>query len=257
MQFNRGVMHIYYEVTGWRSLASYTVLGNRLYLFNDPICKDATGEYLWELVDGNLSLEVVNDPCSFQLRGKNLSGIPWDSCQTPPNREGWQAPRGCTDPVLENVIQPILPESWQVTVQEGDARKSSESPDVIINASGVDFSPSDGMRLSFSEDSIFYGLNRVLWTENDWLEITTDMSYSTMGVQFMGDYVIGWARVLFDGEEVWRGDTSKIWSAFGRFGGYIEISGFEPGQHTLRVERLDVDSRPVVIAFLGFRSSSK
>jgi hypothetical protein len=252
MRLDRGVMHIYYEVTGWRNLASYTVSGDRLYLFNDPICKEEIGEYAWKLVAGNLSLEVVDDPCSFQLRGQNLSGLGWKGCQPPPSGEAWEEPRGCKNPEVEMVTTSTLPGSLQVVAHEGDARKADKLLDVLVNASGVEDSSLEDIRLSFSEDSILYGHNRVLWAENDWLEISTEGPYSSMGVQFLGDHVIGWARVFFDGEEVWRGDTSTIWSEFGRFGGYIEISGFEPGEHVLRVERLGVDSRPVVVAFLGF-----
>ncbi len=60
----------------------------------------------------------------------------------------------------------------------------------------------------------------------------------------MGEPQIGWARVLFDGVEVWRGNTSAIWSKPGRHGGYIEISGLSPGMHTMRAESLGFDYRP-------------
>lgn len=252
LQFDRGVMRIYYEVTGWNSLVSYTVSGNRLYLFNDPYCKESTGEYKWQLVDGNLILDVVGDPCSFQLRGQNLSGQLWEGCQVEPDDETWQEPRGCKDPVVAGMEVSELTGPLRVIVHEGDARQISDLLDIIVNASGEGLLLAEGVNLSFSKKSIFYGNNRVLWMESDWVEVSTDQPFSSMGVQFLGDYVIGWARVTFDGEEVWRGDTSRIWSAFGRFGGYIEISGYESGEHTLRVERLEVDSRPVLVAFFGF-----
>jgi hypothetical protein len=73
-----------------------------------------------------------------------------------------------------------------------------------------------------------------------------------MGVQIYGDHTIGWARVLLDGEEVWRGDTAAIWSHLGRHGGYIEISGYDPGRHTIRVESMGFDYHPVTVAFFGF-----
>jgi formylglycine-generating enzyme required for sulfatase activity len=73
-----------------------------------------------------------------------------------------------------------------------------------------------------------------------------------MGVQFLGDPQTGWARVLFDGVEVWRGNTTAIWSTHGRHGGYIEISGFGPGPHTLRAESLGFDYHPVPVASFGF-----
>ena len=64
--------------------------------------------------------------------------------------------------------------------------------------------------------------------------------------------LFGWARVLFDGQEVWRGDTSEIWAYQGRNGGYIEVSDFEPGLHTLRAESMGFDYHPVTVAFFGF-----
>jgi len=37
-------MRILYDVTGWRSVASYTIVEQRLYLFNDPFCPQNIGE---------------------------------------------------------------------------------------------------------------------------------------------------------------------------------------------------------------------
>ena len=251
VQFDRGIMRIYYEVTGWHSLASYTVSEDRLYLFNDPYCKEVSGEYKWKLTDGNLTLEVVDDPCSFQLRGKNLSAQSWEVCPAN-NSTTSEEPRGCTDPEIEPITSPTLAEGVNVTVHEADVRLTPPSPEVFVNASGTDRPAPEDIQLSYSDDSILYGTNRVLWTDEDWAEVVSEMPFSSIGVQFRGDYVIGWARVLFDGNEVWRGDTSKIWSKEKIHGGYVEVSGFEPGEHTLRVERLSVDSRPVIVAFFGF-----
>jgi hypothetical protein len=249
LQFDRGVMRIYYEVTGWNSLASYTVSGDRLYLFNDPYCRNETGVYRWELEDGNLRLETIQDSCSFQLRERNLSNQAWETCDPP---EGGQKPRGCEDPSAESLAVSTPNRGFTVTVHQGDVRLFSKAPDVYVNASGADRSLPNGIQITFSDESILYGNNRVLWTDDDWIEIKTDTSYSSIGVQFRGDYVIGWARLLFDGQEVWRGDTSRIWSDLKIHGGYIEVSDFDEGEHILRVERLEVDSRPVVVAFFGF-----
>jgi len=251
LQFDKGVMRIYYEVTGWHSLASYTVSGDRLYLFNDPYCKEASGEYKWKLSGGDLTLEAIDDPCSFQLRAENLGNQAWAACQGNGAADAEQ-PRGCTDPIVGSMTVPALSSGLNVTVHQADVRLTEPSPDVYVNASGTDQSMPDGVRISSSAESMLYGTNRVLWTDDDWAEVTTNASFQSMGVQFRGDYVIGWARILFDGEEVWRGDTSKIWSETKIHGGYIEVSGFGPGEHTLRVERLTIDSRPVVVAFFGF-----
>jgi len=249
LQFDGGVMRIYYEVTGWSSLASYTVSGDRLFIFNDPYCKDMTGEYQWEMENGNLALEALQDSCSFQLRARNLSRQPWETCET---TDASQKPRGCEDPVVGDlaVLTPI--QGIDVTVHQGDVRLFSGKPDVFVHASGTDDSIPENIIITFSETSILYGNNRVLWTEDDWMEVKTDFPFTSVGVQFRGDYVIGWARVLFDGEEIWQGDTSRIWADLKIHGGYVEVLGFEPGKHILRVERLSVDSRPVVVAFFGF-----
>lgn len=248
LQFDRGVMRIYYEVTGWNDLASYTVLGDRLYLFNDPYCSDVTGEYKWTLEGGNLMLETVQDSCAFQLRERNLSAQAWETCAAGADGE---KPRGCEDPSTDASFVAASRPDLTVTVHEGDVRKFSVKPEVFVHASGGG-AAMEGISLSYSEESLLYGVGRVLWNDDDWVEVSTQGSYSAMGVQFRGDYMIGWARVLFDGEEIWRGDTSRIWTYLRDHGGYIEVSGFEPGEHVLRVERLEVDSRPVVVSFFGF-----
>jgi hypothetical protein len=247
LQFDRGVMRIYYEVTGWSSLASYTVSGDRLYLFNDPYCRDETGEYRWNLEDGNLILEPVQDSCSFQLRSGNLGKQSWEMC----DQASGKVPRGCQDPIIgaDSVSTPH--EEITVTVHQGDVRLFAGQPDIYVNASGADRFLPDGVHISFSDESILYGNNRVLWIDKDWIELVIDGPFESVGVQFRGDHVIGWARVLFDGEEIWQGDTSRIWSDLKIHGGYIEISDFEPGEHIIRVERPTVDSRPVVVAFFG------
>jgi hypothetical protein len=98
-QLDKGIFRIYYTVNGWRSLGSYTVSENVLYLFNDPYCNWETGSYSWVLEEGVLTLTEIDDPCSQGLRAENLTDQPWLSCQ-PPNVEAmitdhWQKPEGC------------------------------------------------------------------------------------------------------------------------------------------------------------------
>ncbi|MEK6575763.1 MAG: hypothetical protein AABZ58_15755, partial [Chloroflexota bacterium] len=59
LQFDKGVMRIYYEVTGWISMASFTVSGDRLHIFTRPYCPEDAGEYTWKLEDGQLTLETI------------------------------------------------------------------------------------------------------------------------------------------------------------------------------------------------------
>jgi hypothetical protein len=96
---DKGIFRIYYAMNGWRSLGSYTVIDDHIYLFNDPYCNWETGVYKWKLEDGVLTFTEVNDPCSQGLRAANLIDQPWLSCR-PPNVEAmitdhWQKPEGC------------------------------------------------------------------------------------------------------------------------------------------------------------------
>lgn len=102
LQLDHGVFRIYYAGTGWRSLGSYTLDGDRIHLFNDPNCTDAVGTYTWKLEGGALVLGAVEDSCGQGLRSANLQDRPWLSCQ-PPNREAavtdhWHKPEGCDPP---------------------------------------------------------------------------------------------------------------------------------------------------------------
>jgi len=266
LQFTKGVMRIYYDVTGWRSIASYTVSDDHLFIFNDPNCPEEVGEYTWSMEDKwglenrSLVLNVVKDSCSIELRGQNLSAQSWESCQ-PPNfmtgaSDHWHKTPGC-ETVLTQPTPPVAPSlDATVTVYPGYARKFAIQPDVFVDANKDEKPPPEGFLLSQSDDSISYGLNRVLWGEGSSVEISTEFPFSAMGVQIYGDYTIGWARVLFDGKEIWRGDTSKIWAYQGRNGGYIEVSDFEPGRHTLRIESMGFDYHPVTVAFFGFSLDS-
>ena len=262
LQFNQGVMRIYYNVTGWRSIASYTVSDDRLYLFNDPYCPQKVGEYIWKLEDKwglddrELILEVVDDSCSINLRGENLSEFAWSSCQPPNYMTGasdhWHKLPGCEI----QLTPPSAPEpaslDVNVIVHPGYVKKFAKKPDVYVDANKDEKYPPDGFVLTHNDDSISYGLNRVLWGEGSFVEITTELPFHAMGVQVYGDYTIGWARVLFDGQEIWRGDTAAIWAYQGRNGGYVEVSDFKPGSHTLRIESMGFDYHPVTVAFFGF-----
>ena len=252
LQFNRGVMRILYDMTGWRSIASYSVIDERLYLFNDPFCPQDVGEYDWRIEDRRVTLEVIDDPCSFGLRAENLSSQPWASCPLPDEALAgeYESPLGCRagePPAAAPSDVPVI-----VTVHPGNSRFYNTPPDLILTANQVDHASQEGILISFDENSISYGLNRVLWWDGDWIEIASDQPFASMGVQFMGDPSIGWARVLFDGEEVWHGNTSQIWSEFGRHGGYVEVSAIGPGLHTMRVESMGFDYRPVTVAWFGF-----
>lgn len=245
LQFDRGVMRIYYEVTGWYSVASLTMAGDRLRIFNDPYCPKEVGEYTWVRADGQLRLTAIADTCSFGLRSQNLGADSWFACPSP-------VPSGCEETVP--LTPADVPGEVPVTVRihPGDSRFFTKPPDLIAYANSADHAPPEGIAIAYHRESIAYGLHRVLWWNGDWIEVTTKRTFASVGVQFMGAPQIGWARVLFDGVEVWRGQTSALGAKYGQHGGYIEISGFPPGEHMLRVESLGFDYRPVTVLGFGF-----
>jgi hypothetical protein len=101
INFNKGVFRIMHTVTGWKSIGTFILSGDQLVLANDPTCQEVIGVYAWRFEKGALVLKVIADHCAIELRGKNLAGLPWLSCQ-PPNAEAattghWLKPAGCDD----------------------------------------------------------------------------------------------------------------------------------------------------------------
>lgn len=252
LKFEQSVMRIYYEVTGWRTIASFTTSHDRLYVFNDPYCPEDVGEYKWDIVNGQLNLETVNDHCAFDLRAKNLSHEPWSACTLSSANSMEKKTPGCEDnvPVPEPIVQSAS--TVDVHVYGGDNRFFEKAPELMAIANTADRDAPEGISISYDSNTIPYGIHRVLWWNGNWIEATTDLPFNAIGVQFFGEAQIGWAQVLFDGEEVWRGNTSALYVKDGRHGGYIEITGFKPGHHTIRAESLGFDYRPVTVVSFGF-----
>jgi hypothetical protein len=246
MQFDRGVTRIYYEVTNWKSIASFTVQGDRLKLFNDPFCPQEVGEYLWEIENGFLILNPVTDGCAFDLRRENLIKQAWAVCTDD------QPAEGCIDPPDSPPGRAAQPSRVTVNVIGGDSHYFKQKPDVFTAANPDNVAAPEGITVTFHEQSIPYGTHRVLWSGGDWVEATTSLPYSSIGVQLWGSGYLGWARVLFDGGEVWRGLSISLGKKHSYYGGYIEITGFPPGEHTIRVESLAFDYHPVKVAAFGF-----
>jgi hypothetical protein len=131
---------------------------------------------------------------------------------------------------------------------------TSNPPDVVAWA-GV--TGPAGINLSFSGGTTVWGTGRILWVAGDWVEATTSTAFRAIGVQVQGDRTIGWAKVLFDGVEVWQGNTATTWNDGTNNGVYVEVRCFSPGQHTIRIESLGMDGggggRTVPVSYFGFR----
>jgi hypothetical protein len=82
LNLDKGIFRIFHESTGWRSIGS-----------------EVKGFYRWTLAQGRLSLQVVEDKCAIRQRAKNLTKLPWLSCQPPSMEAGssghWGKPPGC------------------------------------------------------------------------------------------------------------------------------------------------------------------
>ncbi len=99
LNLDKGIFRIFHEFSGWRSIGSFVVDGDRVQLFNDPTCMETAGTYTWVLDGGILSLQVNQDDYAIRMRAKNLTQLPWTSCQ-PLSTEGgtrgqWKNPPGC------------------------------------------------------------------------------------------------------------------------------------------------------------------
>ena len=99
LNLSKGVFRIFHKFTGWRSIGSFVVDGNQVQLFNDPSCIEVMGSYTWKLKEGRLELQVVGDECAIGMRAKNLSQLPWMSCQPSSIEAGFSGhrnkPAGC------------------------------------------------------------------------------------------------------------------------------------------------------------------
>ncbi|HET9906218.1 MAG TPA: hypothetical protein VFQ23_06245 [Anaerolineales bacterium] len=247
IQFDKGVMRIFYTITNWKSIASFTVDKNRLTIFNDPFCPHDIGEYEWATQNGALSLKTINDSCAFDLRKENLTKQSWLACTA----DG-QDQVGCSDITTPPSVEAPAQLPVTVNVFGGDSHYFDTPPDVYAVANKDNVPSPDGIQIQFHDQTIGYGTHRVLWWDGDWIEATTDTSYTSIGVQLWGSGYLGWARVMFDDVEVWRGLTTSLGKEHAYFGGYIEITDFEPGTHIIRVENLGFDYRPVKVWAFGF-----
>ncbi len=55
----------------------FTLEGDRLIIINDPMCPFDRGQYRYTLTNGVLTLTVVNDPCAFGERTRDLTELAW------------------------------------------------------------------------------------------------------------------------------------------------------------------------------------
>ena len=93
---------------------------------------------------------------------------------------------------------------------------------------------SDLVRIYASDSARVYDPVIALTSTEEWLEGVCMAPSTMVGVQFWGDENDGWARVLVDGVERWRGNTyGRSPELFVRF---LEIRDLHSAPHVVRVE---------------------
>ncbi len=99
LYFKKGIYRIINTDTGWKSIGTYIVSKDRVFLANDSACIYDFGVYSFKFKDRVLTFDIIDDPCAIKLRGMNFCETDWVSCY-PPNEEAsitahWPKPHGC------------------------------------------------------------------------------------------------------------------------------------------------------------------
>ena len=85
--FTRGAYYLHHHLSGFRTMGSYVVEGDRVTLFNDPNCPQTPGVYAFDVTPHGLRLRVVADDCPISgERSRDLMFSSWT--RSPPASAG-------------------------------------------------------------------------------------------------------------------------------------------------------------------------
>jgi hypothetical protein len=95
---HEGRFYLEHQINRFRALGHYTVDGWRITFFNDVNCSMVRGTYTWTRRAGQLTFDVIDDPCPYvDERSNDLTLAPWsriDVCHS--GIEEWYPVRvGC------------------------------------------------------------------------------------------------------------------------------------------------------------------
>jgi len=166
-----------------------------------------------------------------------------------------------TDPIdkLEGKCAESAASKWTVRLLPTDVRTLDTPPETIAIAQYTTAPPPENVSIQ-SVANLWQssdGEKIALYNGGDWISAScSDQNVTAVGVYFDSDYNDGWVRVLVDGQEAWRGN---IWGGDdGHFRNYLEISGLDPGIHTIQVENLGIDGGggddDAAMRYFGFSS---
>jgi len=76
--FFHGAYYLHHQLSGFRTMGSFVVEGDRVTFFNDANCPQSPGVYEFELSAHSIRFRVVEDDCPFSgERGFDLMVRPW------------------------------------------------------------------------------------------------------------------------------------------------------------------------------------
>ena len=76
--FTRGAYYLHHHLSGFRTMGSFVIQGDRVTLFNDANCPQTPGIYAFEVTAHGLRFRVIEDECPFSgERGFDLMVRPW------------------------------------------------------------------------------------------------------------------------------------------------------------------------------------
>ncbi|MCD4753714.1 MAG: hypothetical protein K8R40_11635 [Anaerolineaceae bacterium] len=143
--------------------------------------------------------------------------------------------------------------------------RNSDPPPRTIPAAQCDTNPPPANVSIVSVENFWKCSNgelTALYNGGDWILATcSDQDVTVVGVRFESDANDGWVRVLVDAREVWRGSIygGDPSSEEGMYLNYLEISGLEPGIHTIMVENLGINGEgggdDAAMRYFGFGTS--
>ena len=95
---HEGRFYLEHQINEFRALGHYTVEGRRIVFFNDVNCSRTRGTYSWTRREGQLTFDLIDDPCPYvDERSNDLTLAPWsliDVCHS--GIERWYPVRvGC------------------------------------------------------------------------------------------------------------------------------------------------------------------
>ena len=141
--------------------------------------------------------------------------------------------------VIQSVLMTLIPVLWvhadtgNISLLYGQYRPQQlmliSTPEVKVEGAVWRGMVNTHMRNEIASPTPVVALTEM----GSYIEARCTTAVDAVGVQFLGDYNDGWARIIVDGQEKRRLDT---WGGSINFTEYIEVSNLPMAPHSIRVE---------------------